>query len=63
MFTGMCVDMGRCSLVYVWTHVDVHLYVFGHVLMFTVMCVNICGCSLVCVWTHVDVHWYVCGHR
>ena len=30
MFTGMCVDMGRCSLVYVWTHVDVHCYVCGH---------------------------------
>ena len=49
MFTVMCVDMGRCSLVCVWTRVDVHWYVFGHVLMFTVMCVDICGCSLVCV--------------
>ena len=52
MFTGMCVDTGRCSLVCVWTHVDV-----------TGMCVDTSRCSLVCVWTQVDVHWYVCGHK
>ena len=63
MFTGMCVDTGRCSLVCVWACVDVHCYVCKHLWMFTGMCVNTCRCSLVCVWTCVDVHWYVCGHR
>ena len=62
MFTGMCVDTCRCSLVCVWTQVDVHWYVCGHKYMFTGMCVDTSRCSLVCVWTHVDVHWYVCGH-
>ena len=62
MFTGMCVDTSRCSLVCAWTHVDVHWYVCGHMQMFTGMCVDTSRCSLVCVWTQVDVHWYVYGH-